>query len=247
MDLRGLAANDEDAIKQIAAISMETAYDGVLQDAVVSEAVEAWYDADAFADYREGEDMHFVVAEIDDEPVGFIQSHVIEEFGKGRILWIHVHPEYRGIGVGSELLEAAIEQLHERGVQPVTAAVLAEYGPGIAFYEQQGFVRFSERLVTIGGQEFRELLFREETSDPVSLELHATDTGEELYVDLGETDRGSTGPFCAVYRDPHRNNRWGWFCTSCESLSTAMDPMGRIQCSDCGNTRKPVRWDAAYL
>jgi hypothetical protein len=26
-----------------------------------------------------------------------------------------------------------------------------------------------------------------------------------------------------------------------------MDSMERLECNDCGNQKKPVRWDAAYL
>ncbi|WP_245626069.1 DUF5816 domain-containing protein, partial [Haloparvum sedimenti] len=38
----------------------------------------------------------------------------------------------------------------------------------------------------------------------------------------------------------------GFYCGNCGSLDTAMDTMGRIECNECGNIRKPEEWDAAH-
>jgi hypothetical protein len=70
--------------------------------------------------------------------------------------------------------------------------------------------------------------------------------GEQLYVARQEVDRGSDGPFYAVYRSPDGSRRWGYQCGNCGSLNTAMDTMGRIVCNDCPNVRKPTEWDAAH-
>ena len=32
-----------------------------------------------------------------------------------------------------------------------------------------------------------------------------------------------------------------------ETIETAMDPMGRIVCNECGNRHRATRWDAAYI
>lgn len=71
--------------------------------------------------------------------------------------------------------------------------------------------------------------------------------GAELVVATDERSRGSEAPFFAVYRDPDRSRQYGWFCANCESVDAAMDPMGRIECTDCGNRRRATRWDAGYL
>ncbi|MEF8852403.1 MAG: DUF5816 domain-containing protein [Haloarculaceae archaeon] len=70
--------------------------------------------------------------------------------------------------------------------------------------------------------------------------------GDRLYVDTDDTERGAEGPFFVVYRDPAGERRWGYFCGHCESFDTAMDSMGRVQCNDCGNLKKPDEWDAAH-
>ncbi|WP_225334046.1 DUF5816 domain-containing protein [Halomicrobium urmianum] len=70
--------------------------------------------------------------------------------------------------------------------------------------------------------------------------------GRELYVDRERRERGSKGPFFVVYSDPERDARWGYFCGNCETFNNAMDAMGRIQCNECSNVRKPDEWDAAH-
>lgn len=78
------------------------------------------------------------------------------------------------------------------------------------------------------------------------METTTTPDGETLYVDRTTGDRGSKGPFLAVFRDDEGARRWGYLCGNCDSLATAMDTMGRVQCDACGNLRRPETWDAAH-
>jgi ribosomal protein S27AE len=50
-----------------------------------------------------------------------------------------------------------------------------------------------------------------------------------------------------VFAEEEVDDRYGYFCSNCNTLANAMDSMGRIECDSCGNVRKPLRWDAAYL
>ena len=218
MDVRSLDPDDTDDLREIARVSMGDAYASLLSERVIDAAVEEWYSDEAIETYVAGDEMAFSIGEIDGTVVGFCQSHVLDDFGKGRILWVHVDPDHQGMGIGTELLTNCIDRLHDRGIDTVTAAVLAEHGAGVAFYEANGFTRLADRQVDIGGEPFREYIMREEGSPDETLELQVDDAGTEFYVDLAESDRGSDGPFCPVYEDPHRNHRYGWFCTACESL-----------------------------
>jgi len=80
----------------------------------------------------------------------------------------------------------------------------------------------------------------------MSLEASTTTDGERVYVDRHRTERGAAGPFYVVFADEAGRDRWGFACGHCDSLDTAMDTMGRIQCTACGNQRKPDEWDAAH-
>ncbi|NHN40641.1 GNAT family acetyltransferase [Halorubellus sp. JP-L1] len=78
------------------------------------------------------------------------------------------------------------------------------------------------------------------------MESRETDDGETVYVSTEEGDRGSKAPFMVAYRTADAEEKYGWFCANCSTFDNAMDSMGRIQCNECGNFRKPTEWDAAH-
>ncbi|KAB1193814.1 GNAT family acetyltransferase [Haloferax sp. MBLA0076] len=78
------------------------------------------------------------------------------------------------------------------------------------------------------------------------LQSQTVDSGKTVYVAQDEVERGSKGPFYVVYATDDAENRWGFLCGNCDSFNTAMDTMGRIECNECGNVRKPDEWDAAH-
>ena len=78
------------------------------------------------------------------------------------------------------------------------------------------------------------------------MERHDSPDGQALFVNRLESEIGSKGPFYVVYSDEAGTTRWGYFCSNCESVDNAMDAMGRVQCNECANVRKPDQWDAAH-
>lgn len=71
-----------------------------------------------------------------------------------------------------------------------------------------------------------------------------TEVGEEVFVAADEGVVGTKGPFYLVYTDRDRSTRYGFYCSNCDTLNNAMDPMGRLVCSECRNTKQPDDWDA---
>ena len=69
--------------------------------------------------------------------------------------------------------------------------------------------------------------------------------GSTLYVSY-EAEKGEKGPFLVAYEDEDGHERWGYYCTNCESFDNAMDSMGRLQCNVCANYKKADEWDAAH-
>ncbi|WP_418281507.1 DUF5816 domain-containing protein [Halorubrum sp. DTA98] len=80
----------------------------------------------------------------------------------------------------------------------------------------------------------------------MKLEATSTPGGEQVYIDRTRTERGAEGSFYVVFSEESARDRWGFYCGNCDSFDTAMDTMGRIECNDCGNLRKPDEWDAAH-
>lgn len=242
MQVRNATREDGAAIRDVAEQSLKTSYS--LSPGTIENAIQNWYSDDQLAAELESEVELFLVVEDDTgDVVGFSQSVLAEP--DGDILWVHVHPQRRGSGIGTELFEATREALVDMGAEFLRGKVLADNEQGNTFYEDHGFERVGSEQLEIDGKSHVENIYVEET--PGELQTAHTEDGREVYVDYTDADPGEQGPFFVTYSDTERDRRWGYFCGNCESLATAMDSMGRIQCSDCGNKRKPTRWDAAYL
>ncbi len=60
---------------------------------------------------------------------------------------LSILPEFRGMGLGSKLMEAIYTELEKEGVQDVSLVVVATNTAAIEFYERQGF---TQRFVYLG-------------------------------------------------------------------------------------------------
>ncbi|WP_336034428.1 GNAT family N-acetyltransferase [Halobacterium yunchengense] len=259
------AATDEDAagIRRVAEASLDETYAGDLGDDVVGAAVDEWYASDRLEQRLAADDVLFVVVEDDGAVVAFSESELdvrqpddddarpqepADEPGVAAIQWLHVHPRYRDRGLGGRLLERTESELMEAGANRVEGRVLAANQAGNEFYQANGYARTGQRTLDVGGTSYTEHLYVKLPSGS------AADLTEEFEVEDGtvfvaydERERGSDAPFYAAYRSEDRTDRYGFYCANCGSLDTTMDAMGRVECNDCGNHRKPTRWDAAYL
>jgi ribosomal protein S18 acetylase RimI-like enzyme len=248
MELRPAAATDHEAIREVAEASLDASYSHAVDAEIREQALEAWYDPDTVADRLADDATEFIVAVEDGAVVGVVQGEVIEGPDLiGRIDWLHVDPKRRGEGIGSSLLGRIEQRLREQRVDVIEGRVLSANTAGGDFYESHSFSEASERTVEIGGREFTERRYRKRYHGEEAT-LSSFDTeAEQLYLATDERERGSEGPFYPAYTDTDRTERYGYVCGPCNSTNVGMDPMGRLECSDCGNARKPTRWDAAYL
>ncbi len=242
IEIREAESSDVEGIRSVALESLHESYADVLDEEVIETAVERWYDDDAMAAELDEEGMLYLVAVSGDTVVGFSQSLVLSEDATGTILWLHVDPGNRDRGVGTTLLKHTQALLSERGVERVAAEVLAGNEAGTRFYEENGFEKATERETEIGDETYTETVYVQEGKE--KFEAREFD-GQTLYVNWVESDRGSKAPFFAAYTDDEGEDLYGYFCSNCESFDTAMDSMERLECNDCGNTKKPVRWDAS--
>jgi ribosomal protein S18 acetylase RimI-like enzyme len=251
MDIRNATTEDVDAIRRVAAESLAASYGHAIDEATISAAVDEWYGADRLTESLDDNAAVFVVAVDSGSVVGFAQSEI--STGRetvGYLDWLHVIPEHRGGGIGSQLLRRLKQQLIDAGVDRLEGRVLVDNRSGVGFYEEQGFTDVGTRTVEIHGKSFEEQVystFLEDTdADPSGLVEREVD-GQTLYVAYDESARGSDAPFFAVYLDDERARPYGWMCGDDEGFDVAMDTMERLECNQCGNRRKAARWDAAYL
>ncbi|WP_123538544.1 GNAT family N-acetyltransferase [Halosimplex salinum] len=250
MEIREARTSDADEIATTAADSLEASYGHVFEAETIDEVVADWYAEDRVAELLDDEASAWLVAEDGGEVVGFVQGALLDASPPvGEIDWLHVAPDARESGLARQLLGQIQETFEKRGAGTIQGDVLAENEEGWSFYENYGFDRVDEREVTIADETFTEYVYEHSIGDSADdAVVERIDSSEgELFVNYGEGERGSTAPFYASYRSRDLSDRFGWYCSNCESIATAMDSMGHIECNDCGNRRKATRWDASYL
>lgn len=250
MEITDATSEDANAIKGVAERSMEASY------AVSPDTLEAilneQFDPDRLAELVESEDSVLLVAKDDGHVGGFVEAEIDGE--TGTLTWLHVATEFRGMGMGSGLFEAARDRLHEAGVESVRARELADNAEGQGFFEYFGFEKAEQERVEIATEELIVEIYAESESevagedetDSAPQDTVETDDGT-VHVDRSEELAGEDGPFFAVYADESYDEQYGFYCGNCESLVEAVDSMDRIECGTCGNLNKPDEWDGGYL
>lgn len=242
MELRSATAADRPAIRDVARRSLQASYS--LGPQAINIAIEEWYDEERLEDTLADEDRLLLVADVDGQVVAFSES-VVSAANTATLLWLHVDPSYRSDGIADELFEGTRDRLEDRGATQLRGRVLAENAEGNQFYDERDFKQAGTESVEIDGRTYVENIYSE--SEQWGQEAVETDDGRTVYVNHDNHERGSVAPFHVVFSDPDDQTRYGYFCSNCNTLANAMDSMGRIECDNCGNVRKPVRWDAAYL
>ncbi|MDS0281168.1 GNAT family N-acetyltransferase [Haloarcula onubensis] len=242
MELRRARPADSPAIRDVARRSLGASYS--LEPQAITNAIEEWYAEDRLATMLSDPDRVLLVADDAGQVVAFSES-VVAAANTATLLWLHVDPAHRGKGIATDLFEATDEELERLDVLDLRGRVLAENEAGNAFYQDHGFRRVGTDTVEIDGRSYVENIYAE--SEQWGREAIDAPDGHSVYVDHDNHERGSLAPFHVVFTTREGDDRYGYFCSNCNTLALAMDSMGRIECETCGNVRKPVRWDAAYL
>lgn len=97
----------------------------------------AW-DRESFKNELQNGLARYVVAVIDNVPVGFGGMWLIID--EGHITNIGVHPEYRGIGIGDKILSSLISICEEENICSMTLEVRASNYIAQNLYKKYGFV-----------------------------------------------------------------------------------------------------------
>lgn len=242
MEIREARPDDRPAIRDVARRSLQTSY--TLEPKAIIGAIEEWYDENRLRNLLEDDDKVLLVAEVDDQVVGFSDSVKTGE-NTGELLWLHVDPDYRGEDIGIDLYKATKNHLATLGASNLRGRVLADNAGGNAFYENHGLVKVGEEEVEIDGTPYVENIYANVEAE--RMEEVELDDGTSVYVDYESEETGSIASFYTVYTGRDAEEIYGYWCGKCDQFANAMDASGRIQCDECGNARKPTRWDAAYL
>lgn len=251
MDVRNATSTDAELIKPVARASLSESYGQFIDQETIAAIVEEWYGEQRLDELLDEENELFLLGFEGETLVGFVQGALLQEEPlAGEIDWLHVAPQFRGQDVGARLLGQFQDTVEDLGATVCRGKVLAGNQDGAAFYEEHGFERVDSRDISFSGDTYEELVYENPLGEGPTEEVVESITGpdgEDLYVSYSSGERGASGLFYTIFLDDELAEKYGYFCGNCESLATAMDAMGRIECTNCGNKRKATRWDAAYL
>lgn len=95
----------------------------------------------------------FLMAELDDEPVGFASFSMVQEPATFKLHKLYVLPNIQGRGLGRTLLENVEEAVKELGADRLRLNV-NRHNKAIGFYEKSGFTIIGEEDIDIGNNYF---------------------------------------------------------------------------------------------
>lgn len=250
MEIREATARDSDSIRAVAEQSFQASY--ALSPRGIEAIVESEFEEEALTAGLDDDNKIMLVAEGDDELLGFVEIRITAG-DKGEIVWLHVDPTNRGNGVGTELFERALADLRERAVETIQAMILTDNQEGGEFFERFDFKQ-SGRTEREFGDKTLHVEIHLDTKEAQAEEGYTVPEAEEIavdgeprFIDPEESLSGDEAPFLLVFEEEAREERFGFYCTSCGSFTDSIDGQGKIVCENCGNTHNPEEWDESYL
>jgi len=250
MEIREFRPDDARHIQQVARESLNESYSPAIDGETIDDLIEQWY-ADHALEKVVSDESSLLVVAANDEISGYAEGEILGgETVVGDIHWIHVRPDTRGEGIGVQLLGELVNKMEGEGASVIRGRVIEANEDGVAFFEEHDFEHRSTRTVDIEGAEFDEFVYRKRVGEDASEEVVGTfegPDGQKLYIDYVAGETGVEAPLYPTYTDSDMEQQYGWFCSNCGSGETVMDSAGRIECTNCGNTRAATRWDGSYL
>ena len=99
-------------------------------------------------DFGKKADDRCLVAEVDGKIVGAVWTRVMNDYGhidnRTPSLAISLYKEYRGLGIGTELLRQMLEKLRQEGYERVSLSVQKE-NYALRMYQRAGFKTVEDR------------------------------------------------------------------------------------------------------
>jgi GNAT superfamily N-acetyltransferase len=249
MNIRSATTDDVGAIESTARRSFRASY--ALSPQKLETLLDERFSAEALGDRLDGDATVFVVDPLeaagdDVELAGFTELD-----DEGTMQWLHVHPESRGQGVATTLLERVEDEVGGRS--RLRAQLLEQASEGSAFLERFDLERAASESMEVGGERFDVQMYERDGVEQVPNEP-AIDVPREVTVDdePGVVQRddelsGTDAPFYPVFESDAYDQPVGFLCSNCGATSVVADQLDRLECTECENTHRADEWDPAYL
>ncbi|AGB39571.1 GNAT family N-acetyltransferase [Natronococcus occultus] len=156
MEIRPATTDDRESLRQLARETWHETYDELSGD-TIDETIDDWYGDEELERALSEPGTAVLVAEDDDEIVGF--THGVVQGEEGDVLRMYVHPDNQREGVGTALHERLRKDLEDFNMSRMRAIDFATNEGGRAFYEELGFEQTGDGEVEIGGESRREVVY----------------------------------------------------------------------------------------
>jgi len=250
MNIRTATVDDIDAIRATARRSFRQSY--ALSPQELALLLDGRFSTAALEGRLEGDERTVLVADTADESDADVALDGFTEHRTDCTLqWLHVHPESRGQGIGTALLERVQDELSDES--SLRAELLEQASEGTRFLRRFDLEWAESSTTTVEGEEFDVQRFEHEGTERVpnepAVEIpdEVTVGGEPCVVDHADTVSGTQAPFVGVDGSASFEERVGFVCSQCGTTDVLMDELDRLECTECGNDRRPDDWDPAYL
>ena len=161
--IRNVKEKDLWSVSSIVVEGWKSAYRGIIDDEFLdSLKIEDNYNR-RLKDYQEN---GFVVAEIDNEVVGFCRFTVNNLFSQNvkdidcELCAIYVKPDLKRQGIGRALFQYVIQEQKTNKNQKMILWCLKENYNSRKFYEKMGGILFGENEIEKGGKKYKEVGYK---------------------------------------------------------------------------------------
>ena len=161
--IRNVKKEDLWSVSSIVVEGWKSAYRGIIDDEFLdSLKVEDNYNK-RLKDYQEN---GFIVAEIDNEVVGFCRYTINNLFSQDvkdidcELCAIYVKPNMKRQGIGKALFQYVIQEQKKNKNQKMVLWCLKENYNSRKFYEKMGGILFGENEIEKGGKKYKEVGYK---------------------------------------------------------------------------------------
>ena len=151
MHVREASTTDTAAIRGVAERAWRADSPAAVDEDAIEAGVNHWYGDPVVQMELESPQTRFLVAERQDEVVGFVHAHVGQQ---PTILRLHVLPAVRNESATEALYEAVLDAVDEP--ETLRATVLEANEAMLSFYRQRGFERVGTERTTIDEAQYPE-------------------------------------------------------------------------------------------
>ncbi|KGR77359.1 GNAT family N-acetyltransferase [Ureibacillus manganicus] len=133
--IRKMDYEDTSQVQNIAKTTWNATYEGIIPLEVQNKFLKSAYNDEMMK--RRLERSIVYVAEVENKVVGFANYSTVREGGIVELAAIYLYPEFQGKGIGTALLQQAIEELD--GIKEIYINVEKKNMIGLTFYKAKGF------------------------------------------------------------------------------------------------------------